>query len=165
LIEALSIAAQVAVGLAGFAGVAVLLGRGPGSWHPVDAVRIRGLLYAAFGALFASLVPVGLLLSGVAEAISVRCGSVAILAVIFLWGRTMSRAMGGSDEASRATFNRRVAVVIMTITFVTALAQVVNIAGVAGAASPGIFFFGVLLLLGYAAFGFVRLMFVRPSGG
>jgi hypothetical protein len=164
MIEALSVAAQVAVGLAGFAGVAVLLGRGPGSWHAVDAVRIRGLLYAAFGALFASLVPVGLLLSGVTEAISVRCGSVATLAVILLWGRTMSRAMGGSDETVRATFNRRVAVVIMTITFVTAAAQIANISGVAGAASPGIFFFGVLLLLGYAAFGFVRLMFVRPSG-
>jgi len=162
--EALSIVAQVAVGLAGFAGVAVLLGRGPGNWHPVDAVRIRGLLYAAFGALFASLTPIAVSLGGATEAVSVRCGSIAVLVVIFLWARTLGRVIRRLDDESRAVFHPGVAIVILSISIVAAFAQIANIFGIVGTAGPGVFFLGLLLLLGYAAFGFVRLMFARPGG-
>jgi hypothetical protein len=47
MIEVLSFVAQVKAGIAGFAGVAVVLGRGPGRWSPADRFRIRSLLYAA----------------------------------------------------------------------------------------------------------------------
>lgn len=164
LIEALSIVAQVSVGLAGFAGVAVLLGRGPGHWRPADALRIRVLLYAAFGALFASLTPVGLLLSGVTEDVSIRCGSMTVLLTIVVWIRSMGRAMSGLDASSRAVFRPRVAVVILIITAIAAIAQLATVLGLAGPAGPSLFFFGLLALLGYAAFSFVRLMFVRPGG-
>jgi hypothetical protein len=59
VIETVSVIAEVDVGLAGFAGVAVVLGRGPGRWGAADALRIRLLLTAAFAALFASLIAIG----------------------------------------------------------------------------------------------------------
>jgi hypothetical protein len=62
--NALSLIAQLSLGLAGFAGVVVLLGRGPGKWHPIDALRIRMLLTVVFAPLFSSLVPIGIEASG-----------------------------------------------------------------------------------------------------
>jgi hypothetical protein len=79
LIEALSLIAEVAVFLAGFGGVAVVLGRGPGRWSPGDALRIRLLFTAALGALFASLIATGTGWAGAPEPTSVRLGAAALL--------------------------------------------------------------------------------------
>lgn len=85
MIESLSTIALISVGLAGFAGVAVTLGRGPGRWAAADAVRIRALLYAAFGALFAALIPIGLSLAGASEAVSIRGGSIGLFLTLVSW--------------------------------------------------------------------------------
>jgi hypothetical protein len=42
-------------------------------------------------------------------------------------------------------------------------AQVAAASGRVGRAADGLFFFGLVSLLGYAAFGFVRLLFIRPA--
>jgi hypothetical protein len=41
--------------------------------------------------------------------------------------------------------------------------QLATALGVAGRAGPGLLFFGLVALLGYAALGFVRLLFIRPA--
>lgn len=162
MIDALSIVAQVAVGLAGFGGVAVVLGRGPGRWTAVDAVRIRGLLYAAFGALFASLVAVGVSIAGGTEELATRCGAGMVMVVIVLWAGTIGREIPRLDAASRSVFDPRVAVVIMAALALGVVAQLVTVAGFAGRFGSALFFLGLVALLGYAAFGFIRLLFRRP---
>jgi hypothetical protein len=165
VIEALSTIALIAVGLAGFAGVAVTLGRGPGRWALADAVRIRALLYGAFGALFASLIPIGLLLAGTPEAQSLRFGSIGLFVVLVSWVITFNwniRRALRIDGESRVVLDARVGVVILAATVLVATVQLVVGLGFAVSRAPGLFFFGLVALLGYVALGFVRLIFVRP---
>lgn len=163
VIEAFSIIAEVAVGLAGFAGVAVILGRGPGRWNPGDANRIRLLLRAAFGALFVSLVPIGLERSGVSEELSIRCGAVVLLVVVLAFAFSAERAVRDPDESSRRVFSVGAARAMRMVALLVLAAQVAAASGRVGRAADGLFFFGLVSLLGYAAFGFVRLLFIRPA--
>jgi hypothetical protein len=162
-VDALALVAEIAVGLAGFAGVAVMLGRGPGRWSDGDAARIRLLLWAAFGALFASLVPIGLVWTGVPERPSLQIGAGVLFLVFALWSFGASRMVGGLSPEERAVFDPRVALVIRTTSFSTMAGLVAAASGLLGRATAGLVFLGLCLLLGYAAFGFVRLMFVRPG--
>ena len=166
MIESLSTIALISVGLAGFAGVAVTLGRGPGRWAAADAVRIRALLHGAFGALFAALIPIGLSLAGVSEAVSVRCGSIGLFLTLVSWVITFhwnTRRTLRVDEESRLVLDIRVGIAIIAMTVLVAIAQLAVGLGLAGSVGPGFFFFGLVAFLGYVALGFVRLIFVRPS--
>ena len=161
--DALALVAEISVGLAGFAGVAVMLGRGPGRWSAGDAARIRLLLGAAFGALFGSLVPIGLSGSGVREQLSVQIGAAVLLVVFALWSVSASRIVPRLPPEERAVFDPRIAQVIRATSFMTMGLLLLAASGLVGRAAYGLLFLGLFLLLGYAAFGFVRLMFVRPS--
>jgi hypothetical protein len=161
-LEALSLVAEIAVGLAGFSGVAVVLGRGPGRWNAGDAARIRLLLGSAFAALFASLVPIGLVWTGMSEPLGVRIGAGVLLIALVLWSIGASRSVSRLSSEERAVFDPRVARFIQAVSFATMGAMVVVGAGLAGRAAAALFFLGLLLTLGYAAFGFARLLFVRP---
>jgi hypothetical protein len=161
-LEALALVAEIAVGLAGFSGVAVVLGRGPGRWSPGDAARIRLLLGAAFAALFASLVPIGLVWTGVPEPLGVRVGAGVLLIAFLLWSIGASRSLGRLSPEERAVFDPLVARLIRALSSVTMGALALVGVGLAGRAAAALFFLGLLLALGYAAFGFARLLFVRP---
>jgi hypothetical protein len=52
--------AEVSLGLAGFAGIVVVFGRGPGALPPADSLRLAALVGASFGTLFLSLIPIAL---------------------------------------------------------------------------------------------------------
>jgi hypothetical protein len=162
-LDALGLVAEVSVGLAGFAAVAVMLGRGPGRWSEGDAARIRLLLAAAFGALFTSLLPVGLVWSGVGDQPSLQVGAAALVATYVLWSRAAARAVARIAAEERAVFNPRIAQIIRGISITTMGLLLLAASGLAGRATSGLLFLGLYLLLGYAAFGFVRLVFVRPS--
>jgi hypothetical protein len=161
-VDALSLVAEISVGLAGFAAVAVMLGRGPGRWSEADAARIRLQLAAALGALFGSLLPIGLAWSGVGDALALRIGAAGIFAVILLWSIAGSRALVRTAPEEREVFNPRVAQIIRALSIATMLLLLVAAAGLAGRATAGLVFLALYLLLGYAAFGFARLIFVRP---
>lgn len=166
MIEALSTIALIAVGLAGFAGVAVTLGKGPGRWAPADAVRIGALLYAAFGALFAALIPIGFILSGTTEAESVRLGSIGLFVIMVSWVITFNwniRRVLRADERSRLVLDIRVGVAILAIALLVAIVQLAVGLGFAASKGPGLYILGLVALLVYVALGFVRLIFVRPS--
>jgi hypothetical protein len=162
-LDALALVAEISVGLAGFAGVAVMLGRGPGRWTAGDAARIRLLLGAAFGALFGSLVPIGLSWSGVGEQLSVQIGAAVLLVVFALWTAAAARNVSRLSPEERAVFDPRIAHIIRAAAFVAMGLLLLAGSGLVGRAAHGLLFLGLFLLLCYAAFGFVRLMFVRPS--
>ena len=161
--EALALVADVSVGLAGFAGVVVLLGRGPGRWTAADAARIRLLLGAAFGALFGSLVPVGLVWAGVSQQLTLQVGSAFLLLVYALWSVGATRALADLPSEERWIFNPQIARAMRVLAIGTMGALLLAASGLAMRATAGILFLGLFLLLGYTAFGFVRLMFVRPG--
>lgn len=161
--EAFGLLAEIAVGLAGFSGVAVIVGRGPGRWSAGDAARIRLLLGAAFGALFPALVPIGLASAGLPDAVSVQAGAGVLLVALTLWGVTASRSFWRLPPEERSVFDPRIYRLLRVLVIGAQAALGVAAAGLAGRATGAVLFFGVFLLLGYSAFGFVRLMFVRPG--
>jgi hypothetical protein len=165
LIEALSLIAEVAVGLAGFGGVAVMLGRGPGRWSPADALRVRLLLAAAFAALFASLLAVGSVWAGAAEPRSVQLGAAALLIGQLYWGLALARQIRRLEPAERALFNPRLALLFRLVMYASWGGQLVALSGVLAPAGRWLFLYGLLVSLAYAALAFVRLMYVRPAGG
>jgi hypothetical protein len=161
--ESLSLFAEIAVGLAGFGGVAVMLGRGPGRWGAGDALRIRLLLTAAFSALFASLTATGSHWAGAGEASSVRLGSAVLLVGQVYWGAFLGPQVARLETSERALFNTRIAIALRCGAYSSWMAQLFVLSGFSGLAAPWLFLYGLLLCLGYAAFGFVRLLFVRPG--
>lgn len=161
-IEGVSLIAEVAIGLAGFAGVAVVLGRGPGRWSPGDALRIRLLLTAAFTALFAALIAVGGAEAGLSEAVAVQLGAAALLVGQAYWGFGLARQIARLEPAERALFDPRLARLFRLILFSSAASQLVVVSGLLARVGPGLFLYGLLVCLGYAALGFVRLLYIRP---
>ncbi|MAG29757.1 MAG: hypothetical protein CL908_02550 [Deltaproteobacteria bacterium] len=153
----------MALGLAGFAGVAVMLGQGPGRWSSGDALRIRFLLIAAFTALFASLISTGSLWAGAGEGASVQLGAGALLAGQVYWGTVVARKIRHLEPSERALFSRRLAVFIRVVLCSSWGAQLVALSGLARPLAPWLFFYGLLACLAYAALAFVRLLFIRPS--
>jgi len=153
------------VGLAGFAGIAVVLGRGPGHWGGGDSLRIRLLLGAAFTALFASLVATGAHWAGAGEARSIQLGAGALLAGQAYWIAVPARQVQHLESAERSLFNPRLAALFRVIAFSSCAAQVAALSGFLGQVAPWLFLYGLLCCLSYAALGFVRFMFIRPSSG
>ena len=160
--EVLSLFAEVSVGLAGFSGIAVVLSQSPGEWSFADSLRVRMLLGAAFGALFASLVPIALLWGNVPESIAVRSGSGVVLLVFVYWTVRGSAAIRKQPPTEMAVFNPLIARFIFVVFLTGQLSQLANLFLPFGDASRLLLSFGILLLIGWAAFGLVRLLFVRP---
>jgi hypothetical protein len=162
-IEAVSLIAEVAVGLAGFAGVAVMLGRGPGRWGAGDALRIRLLLVAAFSALFASLVAIGSDWAGLAPPDSIRAGAGVLAVGQSYWTFFLGAQIPRLEPSEQALFSSRLALLFRVVALMSIAGQIFILSGFAGGASSGLFLFGLLASLGYTALAFVRLMFIRPE--
>lgn len=56
-IPGLEVIAQIALGLAGFSGVMIALGRPSAAVDPPIRFRLRALCYASFGAMFLAIIP------------------------------------------------------------------------------------------------------------
>ena len=147
----MSLIAEVAIGLAGFAG-------GAG-----DALSIRMLLAAAFTALFAALVAVGAAGAGLAEAAAIQLGAATLLVGQVYWAVALARRIARLEPADRALFDLRLARLFRLILLSSLIAQLVAVSGLLAPIGPGLFLYGLLVCLGYAALGFVRLMYIRPA--
>ncbi len=60
VIDTLMTCAELALVLAGFSGIIVVLSRTEARWDPLERLRVTGLLVVAFGSLLFSLAPVAL---------------------------------------------------------------------------------------------------------
>jgi hypothetical protein len=163
--EAISLIAEISVGLAGFAGVAVVLGRGPGRWGGADSLRIRLLLGAAFAALFASLVATGVHWAGAGDARSIQLGAGVLLVGQAYWIAVPARQIRHLEPGERSLFNPRLAALFRAIAFSSCASQAAALSGLVDHFAPWLFLYGLLCCLSYAALGFVRLMFIRPTSG
>ena len=162
-IEAISLIAEIALGLAGFAGVAVVLGRGPEYWGDGDSLRIRLLLSSAFAALFAALAATGGQWAGAGEATSVQLGAGVLLIGQLYWYFFLARRINDLEPSQRALFDPRLARFLRLFVVSSCVSQLVASAGLARHFGRWLFLYGLFCSLAYAALGFVRFMFIRPD--
>ena len=160
--DALSTIAEIALGLAGFSGVVVVLGRQPGSFSEVEAGRLALLLVSSIGAMFLALLPLSLAPLGLGDALLWRISAATFTAFGFahwLVGRSRVRIVRtqAPEIYSRATsvFNYATVGTAMVLQLVV-LARPRDL-------GPGLYVLGLLSLLLAATLQFVRMLFVRPQ--
>ena len=155
---------EVSLGLAGFAGIVVVFGRGRGVLAPADSFRLLALVGCSLGTLFLSLIPVALGFVGVPEPelwqwSSAMMIAVAVPAHLFVLSR-MRRDAGEILEVLPVFLLPFGAFLFLA----NLTAQICNALGVAWSPSFGVYLFGLLLSLLFAAIQFARMLFVRPGG-
>lgn len=156
------ILAEVAVGIAGFGAIAIMLGRDSDSWRSADSFRTAGLFMCSLGALFLALAPIGLATAQLAPEVLWRASS----AVMVLYGVLMLFLL---LPARRRTLDRELWLGPVTVAAVglsyaaNLLAQALNVAGVWFAPNATCYFFGVVLFLLFGCMMLMRIVFVRPA--
>jgi len=88
--DAFEILAEVALGIAGFGSIAIVLGRDEAGWLPSDLFRTSALFLSSLGALLLALLTIGLDASGLPEQ-TVWRGASAALIVHYVCGGVFMR--------------------------------------------------------------------------
>lgn len=163
--EALSTIAEVGLGLAGFTGILVALGRSGTAFSRPEVLRLLLLLVSSLGAVFLALFPVALHESGVDDLACWRLSS-AILAVftsvsLVYLGYQIQRHRGEFG----AMYSPAVFAIVLTGSVATVLLQVSNAIGLGAPPRSGLYIFGLMWLLFLASLQFARILFVRGPGG
>ena len=153
---------QLALGLAGFSAILVALSGRPDLWTPVDSFRIKNMLTFAFEAVFLSLVPFVLAFFAISESVLWRISLVVLAAATSGGTLLVLGRFSRLSRSERAVLRPSLVYGNVAILCAASLFEVVAALGIVGTA-PGVFFTGLLLLLGVAVFLVVRFLFARPS--
>ena len=154
--------AQVAIGLAGFSSILVALSGKPHQWTPVDAFRIRNILAFSFQSVFLSLTPFVLAFFSLPEP-AVWKVSLLILAIATL-GSVLLVLSGvyRLSSAERAVLKIAVVSTVTAVLCIIAALELVAAFGIVGP-GPGVFFLGLVVLLGISTVLVARFLFARPA--
>jgi hypothetical protein len=160
--SALLTLAQVAIGLAGFSAILVALSGKPDQWTPVDAFRIRNILAFTFQSVFLSLIPFVLTFFSLPES-TVWKVSLLILAIATL-GNVLLVLSGvyRLSRSERAVLKLGVVSTVMAALFSMAAVELLAAFGIVRPAS-GVFFLGLIVLLGISTMLVARFLFARPA--
>jgi hypothetical protein len=161
-VDSFEILAEVAIGIAGFSSIAVVLSRSPGEWVAADSFRTLLLLLMSFGTLILALVPIGL---GTADlppetiwrissgfVVAVNLGSTAV--IVPVRRRQLDRSLWFGPITLTVTWS---------LFGAHMLAQTLNCLGALFDPNPTVLFFGLVWQLAFSAFIFARIVFVRPT--
>ena len=160
--NALLALAQVAVGVAGFSAILIALSGKPHQWTPVDAFRIRNILALSFQSVFLSLVPFVLAFFSLPEPTVWRV-SLLILAIGSLGGVVLVlTGVYRLSSSERAVLKTLVVSSVAAVLCVMAAAELLAAFGIVRPAS-GVFFLGVVALLGVSTVLVARFLFARPA--
>ncbi len=155
------ILAEIAVGIAGFGTIAIVLGRDPTPGSP-EFYRTSSLFLSSLGALFLSLLPIGLQTAEVSEPPIWRISSAAVAAFLAAFAVISVRLR--RHHLQRALwFGPAVTFTIGSTILLNLLFQLLNATGVLFAPGATCVFFGVVWLLLYACLILVRIVFVPPD--
>lgn len=94
---------------------------------------------------------------------SVRLGAGALLVGNLYWAVFLARRIRQLEASEQAVFNPRLATLFRGIALSSCAAQAVAVSGLARELASWLFLYGLICCLGYAAMGFVRLLFIRPG--
>ena len=161
--ETLSTVAEVGLGLAGFTGVLVVLGRQPGRFSPAESFRLAVLLVGSLSALFLSLVPLVLRDFGLAGANLWRVSSGVMLASVVCSGAFLARPVARFRVSKSEAYSPWVLGSLTSGALIVLVLQVVNLTGLLWPTGPGAYSFGLLFLLAGGVVQFVRILFVRSE--
>jgi hypothetical protein len=160
--DTLSTVAEIALGLAGFTGLLVVLGRQPGGFSPSEAFRLLILLVASLSALFLALIPLALHDSGLSGFVLWRVSSLIMAGSILASAGFLVRRVRSFQRGDSEAYSPVILVLISTGAGLVFVAQILNASGVLGSPSPGAYSFGLLFFIAAGAVQFVRILFV-PS--
>ena len=154
--------AQVGIGLAGFSAILVALSGKPHQWTPVDAFRIRNILAFTFQSVFLSLMPIVLAFFSLPDS-SVWRVSLLVLALATLGDVLL--VLTGVYRLSRAERAVLRALVVSTVAVILGIMAAVELLATFGIVRPasGVFFLGLVVLLGISTILVARFLFARPA--
>ena len=161
----LTTSAEVGIAIAGFSGIAAVLGRrGEGDWSPQDTNRIRVLLRASFSAVVFSLLPIGLFSAALPERSVWAVASGLYFAFIAFFVAKSFFKERGTLTASTEMIERWYLVFFIATPFIHMALHLLNLIAFR-TAWP--YLFGLLLTLILAFTQFVRLirsLWMKPQG-
>ena len=159
--DQLAIIIEAGIGLAGFAGVTVVLSGSPETWSPAEKLRVSSMLIAIFSSVFCALLSVTLA-QLVSDDMAVRLGAVvAALCAMSTVSRFLLIA-GKRIGWDEPTLNRTIATAFSMCSYIFGFFAIGGALGVASNVSFWFFLVLVWLLFGGAVL-FIRILFVRPG--
>jgi hypothetical protein len=162
--EALSTAAQIAIAIAGFAGVVVAFRSGSvHEWHPIDRFRLRLLLSNSIGPLTFCLVAM-LLLSVTPEPSWIWRGCSGLTVAFLLPFGLLTTKAARAFPPHQLKFAGVSKIIFFLLGFFGTAATVLQIYNLAVLNAFWAFFAAIVVQLLAGAFQFVRLILIRPEG-
>jgi len=159
--EMLSITIEAGVGLAGFAGIVVVLSGDPRTWSQTEKLRIGTMLFLTLFAVFGALTC--LFLSRHFDETSASRLASGFMSIIFFSANAIIWKKSREPLKSRdPTIKSSLAYILLTFFLLDALLLALNAVGLFED-SFAAFFMALICLLLFAAFLFVRILFVRPG--
>ena len=161
--ESLTSVAEFAIGLAGFSGIVVALGKRPGRWAPADRIRLLNVLLLAFGAGFMAYFPMVLAHAGLSGSLLWRSSSGGFLCAVIpmiLFGLIRMQKLPDDVKGLLHPFVYWLAVISGLVTI---LAQLLNMVGLGFQPQFAPYFLGLVILLLNGAIQFARMLFARPE--
>jgi len=157
--------AEIATALAGFTGVVAFLGeRARGEWRAVDLFRFNNLLISSIAALLLSFAPILIFKLGASESTAWRWSS-GLTAAIILIVLARARAIRQLPEVEQVEISRPFLGALGATLAATVALLVANATGVAYPGESGPFLVGLVSLLAFSAFQFVRLLLLLHTRG
>ena len=159
--ETLGVIAQLALGISGFSGVAIVFTRRPGRLSGLEKYRIVIVLANGFAALFLALLPIVLHGFEVAEATIWRASSAAMVAFsIWFTAYWLPRALA-LRRTTPSLFSPVAFTVASTGHGLNTVLQILALLRVVEPAAAA-YVLGLVWLLFHATQQFARIMFVHP---
>ena len=156
----LAAVAQIGLGFTGFIAVVVTLSGNPRAWPAIDRLRVASMLAASLATMLFALLPFALVGIRLPLPTSFRIAS-ALLAVFLTVSATWVTAR--IQRGARGVVSPGIVALTTSLRGVMVALQLGNALGSFGAATGGVFFFGLIWLLAECGFLLVRLIFVRPE--
>jgi hypothetical protein len=158
--EALYNIAEIAVGLAGFAGVVLAISRGREELVSYDAFRVFQLLANAISAMLLALVPIALYAAGVPMEDTWRASSGVMVLVTLGIG---AGAFRFGREVDPEDLHWAIGSVLIGGTSINLTCQTLNVLHVGFHGIFAVYYFGLFWFLTGAGMSFVTLLFIRPK--
>lgn len=152
----------MAIGLAGFSAILVALSGKPHQWTAVDAFRIRNILAFSFQSVFLSLIPFVLAFFSFPQS-TVWQASLLVLGIATLGGVLLVvSGVYRLSASERAVLNILVVSSVVAVLFIMAAVELLAAFGIVHPAQ-GVFFLGLVVLLGISTVLVARFLFARPA--
>ena len=147
--------AEISLALAGFAAIVLVLATRTASLDPVTTANVRIMIANAVGSAFASLVGVAILAIGVSPPLAWVMASAFILA-----GGIVVGALNFLLVLRHLKAQDPLAILWWSFGVAAGAVHFANVLGIFGSPSFGLFFLGLVILLGQAAAMFVNMVYV-----